>query len=281
MSLPISSIRQVATKIGHPSPYIAREPTFRKWVRLANEAQLLGWHPHNGRMTTKPEVIQEWINKHRHPLPVVPRLRGHCRFKTKVNPLADTVDIISNYVRNSHEEPFVLPEDISREERKNYPIQLLEEKLEREFKNEIRDRILPRLRHTDNANAKVRFIMQTTMKNCEGEPRNREIHTGQIEINLSIASERNQIFETIKQEWVNVQNKFFIHATGNRAPEQWFRAIQPNILNPEIEMNQDDFVSGYSSDYWFLYSINYFELEIQFTYREKFESQSTNINRSY
>ena len=141
MSLPISRIREIATTLGHPFPNTAREPTLRKWVRLATEAQLLGWHPHGGRMTTKPAVIQEWINKHRQPLPVVPRLRGHWRFKTKVNPLADTVNILSTYVRNSHEEHFVLPEDISREERKNYPIQLLEEKLEGEYKKEIKDRI--------------------------------------------------------------------------------------------------------------------------------------------
>jgi hypothetical protein len=37
------------------------------------------------------------------------------------------------------------------------------------------------------------------------------------------------------------------------------------IMNPEIEMNQEDFVSGDSSDYWFLYSINSFELEIFFS----------------
>ena len=262
MSLSESRIRHIASALGHPYPNTSREATLRKWVRLATEAQLLGWHTRGGRITTKPAVIQEWINKHRHPLPVVPRLKGHWRFKTKINPLADTVNILSTYVRNSHEEPFVLPEDISREERKNYPIQLLEEKLEGEFKNEMKERIVPRLRHTDNAHAKVRFKMKTTMKNSEGEPRNREIHTRPIEINLSIARERNQIFEEVKQEWVNVQNRFFIHAIGERAPEQWFRAIHPNVLNPEIEMNQEDFVSGDSSDYWYLYSIYSFELEI-------------------
>ena len=131
MSISESRIRHIASTLGHPYPNTAREPTIRKWVRLATEAQLLGWHERGGRITTKPEVIQEWINKHRHPLPVAPRLRGHWRFKTKINPLADTVNILSTYVRNSHEEPFVLPNDISREERKNYPIQLLEEKLER------------------------------------------------------------------------------------------------------------------------------------------------------
>ena len=73
--------------------------------------------------------------------------------------------------------------------------------------------------------------MKTTMKNSEGEPRNREVHTRPIEINLSIAKERNQIFEEIKQEWVNnTYNKFSIHATGERAPEQWFRAIHPNDI---------------------------------------------------
>ena len=268
MSLPISRIREIATTLGHPFPNTAREPTLRKWVRLATEAQLLGWHPHGGRMTTKPEVIQEWINKHRQPLPVVPRLRGHWRFKTKVNPMADTVDILSTYVRNSHEEHFVLPEDISREERKNYPIQLLEEKLEGEYKKEIRDRILPRLRNIDNAHAKVRFKMKTTMKNSEGEPRNREVHTGQIEINLSRAQERNRIFEAIKDRnglihITNFQYMPLVKELLNNGLEQ----CNPNILNPEIEMNQEDFVSGDSSDYWYLYSINSFELEIEFIFR--------------
>ena len=51
------------------------------------------------------------------------------------------------------------------------------------------------------------------MKNSEGEPRNREVHTRPIEINLSIAGERNQIFEEVKQEWVNnTYNRFSIHA---------------------------------------------------------------------
>ena len=39
------------------------------------------------------------------------------------------------------------------------------------------------------------------------------------------------------------------------------------IMNPEIEMNQEDFVSGDSSDYWFLYSIESFSLEIFFPFR--------------
>ena len=180
MSLSESRIRHIASTLGHPYPNTAREPTIRKWVRLATEAQLLGWHTRSGRITTKPAVIQEWINKHRHLLPLVPRLKGHWRFKTKINPLADTVNILSTYVRNSHEEPFVLPEYISREERKTYPIQLLEEKLEKEFKNEMKERIVPRLRHTDNANAKVRFKMKTTMKNYEGESRNREFIQDQL-----------------------------------------------------------------------------------------------------
>ena len=106
------------------------------------------------------------------------------------------------------------------------------------------------------------------MKNSEGETRNREVHTRPIVINLSNAQERNRIFEEIKQEWVNTYRKFSIHATSQRAPAQWFRAINPQgIINPEIEMNQEDFVSGDSSDYWYLYSINSFELEIEFIFR--------------
>ena len=75
MSLSESRIRHIALTLGHPYPNTARETTLRKWVRLANEAQLLGWHTRGGKITTKPAVIQEWVNKHRHPLPIVPRLK--------------------------------------------------------------------------------------------------------------------------------------------------------------------------------------------------------------
>ena len=37
-------------------------------------------------------------------------------------------------------------------------------------------------------------------------------------INLGRSSERNIIFQAIKEEWVNVQNKSSIHDTGERAP---------------------------------------------------------------
>ena len=37
-----------------------------------------------------------------------------------------------------------------------------------------------------------------------------------MEINLGRASERNRIFQAIKDEWITVQNKFSIHATGER-----------------------------------------------------------------
>ena len=144
---------------------------------------------------------------------------GRWQFKTKVNPQADTVDITTIYIKEAKEEPFVLPAYLSREDRKNYPITLLEEKLERKFNDEMKERILPHIFGIyDNVPAMVRFTMKTTMKNSEGEPRNREVHTLRMEINPGRSSERNRVFQAIKEEWINVQNKFSIHATGERAP---------------------------------------------------------------
>ena len=66
---------------------------------------------------------------------------GRWQFKTKVYPQADTVDITTIYIKEAKKEPFVLPSYLSREDRKNYPITLLEEKLERKFKDELNERI--------------------------------------------------------------------------------------------------------------------------------------------
>ena len=45
--------------------------------------------------------------------------------------------------------------------------------------------------------------------------------------------QRAQIGRTIYNTCPNnTYNKISIHATGERAPEQWFRAIHPNVLNP-------------------------------------------------
>jgi hypothetical protein len=41
---------------------------------------------------------------------------------------------------------------------------LLEEKLERKFKDDMKERILPHIQHTDNVPAMVRFKMKATMK---------------------------------------------------------------------------------------------------------------------
>jgi len=118
------------------------------------------------------------------------------------------VDISTIYIKEAKEESFVLPAYLSRDDSKNYPITLLEEKLERKFKDEMKERIIPHIRDIDNVPAMVRFTMKTTMKNSEGEPRNREVHTRRMEINLGRSSERNRIFQAIKEEWVNVQISF-------------------------------------------------------------------------
>jgi CO dehydrogenase/acetyl-CoA synthase alpha subunit len=65
---------------------------------------------------------------------------------------------------------------------------LLEEKLERKFNHEMKERIIPHIRDIYNVPAMVRFAMKTTMKNSEGESINREVHTRIMEINIGISS---------------------------------------------------------------------------------------------
>ena len=111
--------------------------------------------------------------------------------------------------------------------------------------------------------------MKAIMKNSEGIPRNKLVHTTKMELRIGREADRKKLFKAIKDEWLKVYSKYSIFQnSNNRAPEQWFRAIHEDVMNPEVEMNQDDYVSGDSSDYWFLYSISSFQLEIDFPFRE-------------
>ena len=142
-------LNHTATTLGHPAPNTARESTLRRWVKLATEAQLLGWHSHGGRMTTKPSLIQKWIDR-----------RGHWQMESKVNPENDSATITARYIIGNERKEFILPNNLSTEERKEYPL-LVKDQLIPRFKEQINKRLLPHMKRRDyDTIAKVRFKME-------------------------------------------------------------------------------------------------------------------------
>ena len=60
------------------------------------------------------------------------------------------------------------------------------------FKDEISKRIIPHIQHLNHdIPTLATFRMNVVMKNYEGQPRNREIHTRQIELRLNSGADRN------------------------------------------------------------------------------------------
>ena len=149
-------LNRTARNLGHPSPEIVRENTLSKWVRLVTQAHLLGWHSHGGRMTTKPSVIQRWMDR-----------RGYWQMESIVNPKNDSAKITARYVINNEAKEFILPSNLSAEERKEYPLQIKNE-LKSRFKEQINKRLLPHMkRRYYDAIANVRFKMELKMRNQE------------------------------------------------------------------------------------------------------------------
>ena len=193
------------------------------------------------------------------------------RLESEVNPRKDIVTITERYVNKytGKHSKLIIPESLSREERLNYPMRIKDE-LKPTFKQEINRRIIPALRRRDyDAQPYVRFTSIVEVKNNEGEIRVRPVHTRKWRIRIRSGAERNRFFEEITRKWEGVFKSF--------RSENWIRRIgdvfgtfedEEEPLNPEIEMNQEEKNYNNSWDYWTLYSIKSFTLEIEFTFRD-------------
>ena len=196
-------------------------------------------------------------------------IEGRWQFVCKVNPVKDTVQIRTIYVKNNKPIPFILPDNLTLEQRKNYPMKIKRE-LKNQFNDQINKRIIPHLRRRDyDIQSKIIFRMEATMKDTEGEKSvNREVHTRPIMVRLKSGADRNRFFQQVEEQWEQTYNKFSKFGTERKNPEEWIINIEEDVLNPEVEMNRDDYNNGNSSYYWFLYSISSFTLDIIFPFRE-------------
>jgi hypothetical protein len=126
--------------------------------------------------------------------------------------------------------------------------------------------MLPHIPHSDivgsDIEAETRLTLILTMTNSEGEHKERKIHTRLVPIRLRSGADRNRFFQTVEDEWVGVYNKYAKHTVGERGTEAWFRYF----MNPEEEMNREDYHEDKSWDYWKIYDIKSYKLEIQFPY---------------
>ena len=144
---------------------------------------------------------------------------------------------------------------------------LLHNEIEDKMKREMNTRILKHINRTDIENGydfpcNVRLGVNLDMKNNEGEIKHFKPHTKRIKIQLKNGADRERLFKKIEEEWNGVYNKF-----GYRGNNPLVN-ISEDVLNPEISMNREDYNEKNSWDYWQIYSIKNYELDIQFTYNE-------------
>ena len=96
-------------------------------------------------------------------------IRGNWQMESKVNPDNDSAKKTARYIINNERKQFILPSNLSAEQRKEYPL-LIKDELTPSFKEQINKRLLPHLKRKDYDNiAKVRFKMEIKMRNQETE----------------------------------------------------------------------------------------------------------------
>ena len=128
--------------------------------------------------------------------------------ESKVNPENDSATITARYIIGDERKEFILPNNLSAEERKEYPL-LVKDQLIPRFKEQINKRLLPHMKRRDyDTIAKVRFKMELKLHNQEEKEREREVHTKQFDVRLKSGAERNKFFKKIDEEWTGVYRRF-------------------------------------------------------------------------
>lgn len=98
-----------------------------------------------------------------------------------------------------------------------------------QFLNEVNHRVIPHITHGDSdIEAKARIAIMLTMKDSEGVPKERKIHTPLVPIRLRSGADRNSFFQGVQDQWVGVYNKYTKHAVGDPGTEAWLR----DFMNP-------------------------------------------------
>ena len=137
--------------------------------------------------------------------------------------------------------------------------------LEEKFLNEINRSMIPHIPHSlieHDLEARARLTIMLRMENSEGDIKTRKVHTKLIPFRLRSGKDRRRFFQTIRDEWIGVLNKYTKYAVGERGTEAWLR----DFMNPEEEMNREDNNEEKSWDYWKIYAIISYKLDIQFPY---------------
>ena len=183
-------------------------------------------------------------------------LSDHWQMESKVNPENDSAVITSRHMIDGKADEYVLPDTMSPEERKEYPLKLKDELTPR-FKEQMNRRIIPHMRMRNyDTDAKERFIMILKMKNNEGEERIRNVRTKPIDVRIKSGKDRDKFFKRIDDEWSGVYRRF--------TTENILKNIDEDVLNPEVKMNREYYQDNNSWDYWYIYSISSLSIEIQF-----------------
>ena len=184
--------------------------------------------------------------------------------ESKINSKNDSAVFVANYYEGDEKTDFILPDDITAEERNSFPMTLLNTDIKETMKREMNTRILKRINRTDNENGydfpcDVNLKVNLDMKNNEDEIKHFKPQTKKIKIQLKDGADRERLFKNIEEEWNGVYNKF-----GYRGNNPLVN-ISEDVLNPEISMNREDYNEKNSWDYWFIYAIKNYELDVQFT----------------
>ena len=107
----------------------------------------------------------------------------------------------------------------------------------------------------------------------------RNPHTQIMSVRLSSGEDRRKFFKAVLDEWNAMYNKFSLYTTSSEKREEkyFLHRIDEDVMNPEVNMNRDDYNKENSATYWFIHSIIKLKLEIQFPYIENNHNDQTQV----
>ena len=125
--------------------------------------------------------------------------------ESKINPKNDSAEFVVSYFEDEKKADFILPDDLSAEERKAYPMTLLKTDIKEMMKREMNTRILKHINRTDIENGydfpcDVNLKVNLDMKNNEGEIKHFKPQTKKIKIQLKNGADRERLFKKIEEE---------------------------------------------------------------------------------
>ena len=242
-----------------------KERVFRKYGKI-----------YLNKLSRQKQIFKKYIHKH------IQNKKGFDNW-TIIVPRNDSAEVL---LKPKNGDMLPIPENLSPERRKYYPIEVLQSLIS----SIKRDSIIPIINHIKPENrdidlaCSVRIIGNFVVESENGTLLNKHCQTKPTVISLRSSTNFTKAIQTLREQW-NGSWKRFIAGHEIGAERIRLSQIGENILedreevafeNPEIEMNNGDVIKEGEYE-WNLIGIKNFAITFQFLYRDNNPNDVANV----